>query len=536
VNASRRGQGHVTAGTGTLLRFMLRRERRSLPWWLLGIGVLLAYQSVGSQSLYDTPEKLARLRETLGANTATIAFSGPPELLESIGGEVVFEIFAYLAVLTALMNMFLIVRHTRADEDTGRAELIRSARVGRHAPLTAALILAVLANLAVAVVTFAAAAGTGLPVEGSVLLAMALAGVGITFAGLTAIAAQIFENPRAVYGAVGLAIGAAFLLRAIGDVGNGALSWLSPIGWGQRTFPHAGDRWWPLLLPLAAVLISVPIAVALQNHRDFGAGMLATRPGRATASAALGSPFGLAWRLQRGSVIGWTVGVLLLAAAYGSFGDSVEQFVADNPDVASYFPGGATDIVNGYLAFTIAFLALLAAAFGVASSLRARGEETSGRGEPILATPTSRSAWFGGHLSVALAGSLLMLVMAGFGQGLTYGLAVSDLGQIPRLIGVALVWTPAVWLIVAVAVLGFGWLPRIAAIIAWIVVGYCSVVMLFADSFDLPGWTTEASPFWHTPQAPLESVTAMPLLIVAAVAALLAAAGFAGLRRRDVGY
>ncbi|HEX2497546.1 MAG TPA: ABC transporter permease [Actinomycetes bacterium] len=536
MSATRPSQGDGTSGTAILLRFMLRRERRSLPWWLLGIGVLLAYQSAGSQSLYDSPEKLARLRETLGANTATIAMSGPRELLATIGGEVVFEIFAYLAVLVALMNMFLVVRYTRSDEETGRAELIRSARVGRHAPMAAALALAALANLAVGVVAFAAAAGTGLPAGGSVLLAAALAGVGITFAGLTAIAAQVFENPRAVYGAVGLAIGASFLLRALGDVGNGALSWLSPIGWGQRTFPYSGDRWWPLLLPLAAVAVTVPIAVSLQNHRDFGAGLLRSRPGRPTATAALGSPFGLAWRLQRGSVIGWTVGVLLLAVGYGSFGDSVEQFIADNPEVADYFPGGATDIINAYLAFTIAFLALLAAAFGVASCLRARSEETSGRAEPILATATSRSAWLGGHLSVALGGSLLVLVMAGLGEGLSYGLAVSDLGQIPRLIGVALVWTPAVWLVVAVAVFGFGWLPRIAAIIAWILVGYCSVVTLFADSFDLPGWSTNASPFWHTPQAPLESVTAMPLLIVSALTALLVAAGFAGLRRRDLGY
>ena len=156
--------GGTTTGAGTLLRFMLRRERSKLPWWLLGIAFLWTYQSVGSQSLYNTPEKLARLRETLGANAALVAMSGPKELLDTIGGEVVFEIFVYASVVVALMNMFMIGRHTRSDEETGRAELIRSARVGRHAPLAAALALAGLANLAVAVVVFAGLAGTGLPV------------------------------------------------------------------------------------------------------------------------------------------------------------------------------------------------------------------------------------------------------------------------------------------------------------------------------------------------------------------------------------
>ena len=44
------------------------------------------------------------------------------------------------------------------------------------------------------------------------------------------------------------------------------------------------------------------------------------------------------------------------------------------------------------------------------------------------------------------------------------------------------------------------------------------------------------SPFAHTPQAPLDTVTAAPLLVLGVVAAVLAASGYAGLRRRDLGY
>jgi ABC-2 type transport system permease protein len=527
--------GGTTTGTRPLLRFALRRERKSLPWWLVGAAFLPFYQSLGSQAIYGTPEKLARFRETVGANAAMVAMSGPRRLLDTIGGEIVFEIFAYLSIVVALMNMFLVGRHTRSDEETGRAELIRSARVGRHGPLAAALGLAGLANAAVGVLVFAAAAGTGLPLAGSALFGLAIAAVGLTFAALTAVAVQVFENPRAVYGAVGLTIGAAFILRAIGDSGNGAASWLSPIGWGQRTFPYVENNWWPLLVPVAVTAVLVATAVALLDRRDFGAGLLPTRPGPATASRALGSPVGLAWRLQRGSLIGWTIGVALLGAAYGSFGDSIEQYIADNPEVANFFPGGAADIVDSYLGFTIMFTALLAAAYGVVSTLRARAEEAAGRTEPVLATATSRWAWLGSHLSVALPGSLLVLVAGGFGEGLGYGLAASDLGQVGRLAAVSLVYAPAVWLIVAVATFGFGWLPRAAAAAGWVVVGYCAVVALFAESFRLPGWLQSASPFAHTPEAPLEPVTAAPLLVIGVVMAALLAAGFAGFRRRDIG-
>jgi len=523
-------------GTLPLLRFLLRRERRGLPWWLLGVTLLVLVQSGQSQNLYGSAEALQRLRQTLDANNAAIAMNGPTRLLESIGGEIVFEIFTFASIVIALMNMFLVGRHTRADEESGRAELIRSARIGRHAPLGAALLLAGLADVAAGLLVFTVAAGTGLPVAGSVLFGAAIAAVGVVFAALTAVAAQVFENARAVYGSVALLLGAAFALRAAGDVGSGALSWASPIGWGQRTYPYAGDRWWPLLLSLGVAGLLGVAALVLLARRDFGAGLVPARPGRATASAVLGNVSGLAWRQQRGALAGWAAGLGLLGIAYGSIGDSIAQYVRDNPNVAQFLPGGAADVVDSYLALTAGLSALLAAAYGVTSVLRIRAEETSGRADAVLATSTSRWTWLAGQLSVALAGTGLTLIAFGLGEGAAYGAAVSDPGQVPRLIGVALAYLPAVWLIVGATVLAVGWAPRPAAAVAWVVIAYCTVVAVFADSFDLPGWSRRASPFVHTPRVPFDDVAVTPLLVLSLLAAALIAAGYAGLRRRDIGY
>jgi ABC-2 type transport system permease protein len=522
-------------GAGPLLRFLLRRERAGLPWWIAGTGLLFLVQSTQSQNLYGDPAALARLRETVGANTAVIAMSGPPALLETIGGEIVFEILGFAAIVVALMNMTIVGRNTRGDEETGRAELIRSARVSRNSPLIAALLLAAIADLATGAVVFAVLAGTGLPVAGSLLVAAVIATLGWLFAALTALAAQFFEHTRGVYGTVGLLLGASWALRAAGDAGDSGLAWASPIAWGQRTWPFTAGRWWPVLLTLAVAVLLVTAAVAALDRRDFGAGLVRSRPGRPYASRTLGTATGLAWRLQRGAVIGWTLGVGLLGVAYGSIGDSIEQYVIDNPEIAAYLPGGADRVVDSYLALTLTVCALLAAAFGVSAALRARSEETSGRAEPILATATSRAAWLGGHLSVALAGSALVLVAAGVGSGLAYGLTVGDPGQALRMAGAALVLLPAVWAVVAVAVCGLGWAARIAAAAGWVALGYCAVVALFGDSFDLPGWAQGASPFVHLPEAPMEAVTAPPLLTVTAAGAVLVAAGFAGLNRRDIG-
>lgn len=525
-----------TAGVGTLLRFGLRRERIGLLAWIIGTAALVGFQAWGSQNLYGSPEQLAALRETVGGSPALVALSGPEDLLATVGGEVVFEIFGYAAIVLALMNMFLVGRRTRSDEENGRAELIRSARVGRRAPVVAAVVLAILADVVAGSAVFVTAVATGLPATGSAVFAAALAGVGFAFGGLTALAAQVFENPRSVYGAVTAAIGVAYVLRAAGDVGDGTLSWLSPIGWGQRTLPYVADRWWPLLLPLVAGVILLAAAAVVLEHRDFGAGIFGYRAGRASASPMLGSTLGLAWRLHRGALAAWATGVFVLSAAYGSFAESIAQFMADNPQIADYLPGGADDAVNAYLALTLMIAALLAAAYGVNSALRARREEIAVQVESVIAAGNSRQSWLAGHVGMALLGSAAVLAAGAFGDGLAYGISISEPSQSIRLIGVACVYLPAVWLIIAVAVLAIGWLPRFATILGWTMFGYCAVIVMFADSFRLPEWTRNASPFTHLPQAPLDPVTATGITALLAITGGLLVAGFAGLNRRDLGY
>jgi ABC-2 type transport system permease protein len=533
-----RMRGHglpgAPAGATSMVRFILRRERRGLPIWVLATGALVLIQSTQSQSLYDTPEQLAKLRTTTEGNSAVIAMSGPSELLATIGGEVVFEIFAFAGIIVALMNMFLVGRHTRADEESGRAELLRSARVERHALLVAALTVAALADVAIAVLVAALAAGSGLPTAGSVLFGIALGCLGLVFAGLTALAAQAFENTRGVYGAVTGILGLSYALRAAGDSGNQALSWLSPFGWGQRTLPYVSDRWWPLLLSLTATAVLIGAAVLTLDRRDFAAGVVPVRPGRARAPRTFGSPLGLAWRLHRAALLAWGVGAFGLGVMYGSVGQSIEQYVADNPEFAEFLPGGADAVVDSYLAITIGVSALLAIGYGLSAALRARSEETAGRAEPILATPTSRQAWLGSHAFFALTGAVVVLLAGGIGIGLTYGLSVSEPEQIGRTVAAAAAYVPATVLAVAVAVAGVGVLPRAASPIAWTLLGYLALVALLGDSFDLPGWARALSPLDHTPQAPLEGVSATPLIVMTILMAATVGIGVAALRRRDI--
>jgi ABC-2 type transport system permease protein len=523
------------AGTGTLVRFALRRDRVRLPVWTAVAAGLVAEQSLGSQALYDSPAALAAYRASVGSSAAAIAFSGPPVGLTTIAGAVAFEISSSVMIVAALMAMFTVGRHTRADEEAGRTELVRSADVGRHAPLVAAVAVAALACAAVALAIGVAATGTGLPVAGSFLLGAGVGACGLVFTGVTAVAVQVSESTRSAYGLVGAVLGATFLLRAVGDINGSELVWASPLGWAQAVHPYSADRWWPLLLCVAATGVLLRGAVTLLDHRDLGAGLLSGRPGAPAAGRLLGSPLGLAVRLQRASLLAWAVSLALLGAVYGGLGDAVETLFKDNQQAKVFFPEmSSAGLVDAYLATIFSFQALLAAAFAVSSVLRAHTEEASGRAEPVLAAATSRTAWLGSHVTVALLGSGLLVTVSGAATALVRAASSGDTGSFGRLFAASLAYVPAVWVVAGVAVALVGIAPRAAAPVAWAVVAYVVIVSMFATGLGWPAWVGDLSPFSWTPLVPIESWTTAAVLGLGAAAVALLALGFAAFGRRDL--
>ncbi|MGY1836594.1 ABC transporter permease [Blastococcus sp. SYSU DS0510] len=531
----RSGRSSTTAGTGALLRFALRRDRVRLPVWIAAGASMVALQSVSSQSFYDSPGALAAYRASVGSNAATIALGGPPVGLDTVAGAVAFEISATVMLIAALMAMFTVTRHTRADEEAGRTELIRSAQVGRHAPLLAAVLLSALACALFAVAVGVGATVTGLPAAGSFVLGASFGACGLVFTGITAVAVQVTGHTRSVYGLVGGAFAVSFVLRAIGDIQGNWVVWTSPIGWAQATHPWSANALAPLLL-CGAVAAGLTLAgFAMLDRRDLGAGLTQPRPGRAGAPRSLRSPLGLAVRLQRGAFLAWALGLAALGLVYGALAESVETLVAGNEQALEMFGNpDVGDLVDAYLGTTFSITALLAAAYAVSAVLRARSEESEHRAEPVLATATSRAAWLGSHVAVALAGSALAMAASGVTTGIVRVLQTGESAASGRMLAAAVAYVPAVWVVAGLAVALFGLLPRAATALAWTAVGLFLVITMFAESFDWPGWVGDLSPVAWVPLMPLEPWTAGPVLGLLAVAAALLGVGFAGFRRRDL--
>jgi ABC-2 type transport system permease protein len=539
---TRVARGGGFAGTGQLLRLALRRDRVVGTVWVLGLFVFAFSQAASIISLYPTQADLDRLARTaggIGANPAVVALQGPAYDASTYGGATAWQLVTPWTFLIGLMSILLVTRHTRQEEETGRAELVSAAAVGRYAWLTSSLLYVLAANLVLAALTALGFVAVGLPAAGSVALAVACGLNGLVFAGVAAICVQLTEYARPANGIAFAVLGVAFLLRAIGDTAGELswLSWLSPIGWAERFQPFAGERWEVLLLPVALLGVLLAAAAALLVRRDLGAGVLATRLGPADAAPWLRSPLALAWRLQRGALTGWMVGAAVAGLSFGVLAQDMVQFAAEDPETAELLAslGGSGSIADIYLAAILTWIGMLAAGYAVQATLRLRSEEAEQRAEQVLATATPRVGWAGSHLLVAAGGAALVLATGGLLAGLAHGLRSGDLGgELPRVLAGALVQLPAVWVMAAIGAALFGLLPRLVVAVTWAVLAVVLSITMFGEALQLGQWLLDLSPFAHLPKLPAAEFTVTPVVWLLAVAAVLAAAGLAGFRRRDL--
>jgi ABC-2 type transport system permease protein len=295
----------------------------------------------------------------------------------------------------------------------------------------------------------------------------------------------------------------------------------------------SGLRWWPALMLLAGACVALAAGYAVFDRRDFGSGVLPSRPGPARAGRALGTGAGLAWRLQRAALAGWASGLLLFGLGFGTMGDDVGDLVGDSEASRDLMVQGAVDLVDGFYATLMLMLAVVVAAYAISSALRPRAEEDAGRVEALLGTALPRSTWLAGHVAVTVAGTLVTLVLAGLGLGVSYALVTGDGDAVLRLSVPMLSFAPAVLVLSGLARLLHGLAPR-AASLAWLALLLASVVLLFGELLQLPQWFQDLSPFEHLALVPAEDFRWAPFLALAAVATALSVAGQIAFRRRDV--
>ncbi|WP_019181412.1 hypothetical protein [Microbacterium yannicii] len=533
-------------GFGALLRLRARRDAVQITVWTLAM-LLLAYgSSVGVTENFGTLQERSSLLSLAVANPVILLFRGLPSGTDE-GAFIVFLVLPFLAMMAALMAAFLAVRHTRAEEETGRAELVAATPAGRWVPFAATLVHGV---LACAVLGAAGALGllvSGLAAAGSIVTGAAILLTGLVFLTVGLLAAQLFFSARAANSLTVSLLVATFIVGGVGNalgtaddtltrMTSSGLAWVSPFVWAENSRPFSDDDLLPLLLAAVFSIVLVAVSLALQAARDVGSGVLAARRARADAPALLSSPVGLVWRLSAGSLIAWALGAAVVGALSTSLASVVQEVASGNPAVEAILDRLAAEgsMDQGLIVTLFVMVGVLAACFGVQTVQRARQEETHGTAEATLGAPVGRGSWLGAFLVVAVVG---IVVITGAAVG-GAAVALAATGGEPSLISDALVVgagqaiAAAVFTVITAIV--FALAPRLTIPLGWAIVLVAACLALFGTIFGLDDDIIALSPFAAIPVPAGDAIdqNGVVWLVVAAIAG--GAASIALMRRREL--
>lgn len=525
------------SGTWSLLRLNLRLDRIRLTAWV-AVFFIVVWASVDAlQSTFSDPQSL-QARAALGANPAAIMMAGPLFTPNNytFGAMVANELTLWVLLPTAIMAVLFMVRHTRADEESGRLEMLRALPYGRLASPVASLLLVSLASIAVGVAVSAGLLIPGMKPADSIAFGLAVCVTGWVFGSLTAVAAQLSSSARTVTGMGVSTIIVAFLIRGVGDVMNPQgswLSWFSPFAWAQQTRLYVDLRWSPLLVSVVITLAFTVLALWLASRRDLGAGAGHDRRGPAGAPTRLLSPAGVAIRLESTTFLTWSVGLFFFAVAFGSLASELEGLLDNMPSLGEWVEINVANMTASFGSLILSYLSLGAAVLLTASLMRLRTEEREGRLSALLISGSSRPRLVMSWLVVAVVEATTVLLLLGFGLGLGISLGTGETSWVGDIMLASLAYLPAVLLFGALAFCLFSLLPRLAGL-TWVFLAWTALVLFLGELLGLPDWARGLSPIWHTPLVPEAKLNATPLLIMTTASAVLIIIGLLGFSRRDI--
>ena len=525
------------ANTGKLMGFMLRLDRLRMVIWLVAVSFFTLAVPIAFSDLYPEQQDRNAMAQTM-ENPAMTAMVGSGALENyTVGAMTAHQMLLMTAVVVGLMNILLMNRHTRSDEEDGRQELIRSLPVGKLANLNASFIVLCLLNVLLAIITGVGLYALGIDsmgLSGSLLYGLILGATGMLFAGVTALMAQISENSRTAFGFSLALLLIAYLIRAIGDVSNEAISWVSPLGWVTAAEVYSENNWWVLLLLVGGTIILMTLAFYLDAIRDLDAGFLPSKPGKKHAPRTLLSPFGLALRLQRTGIISWAVAMVLVGVSYGSVIGDLESFFESNEALRQVFESQeGTSFTMQFVSVLMFVMALIATMPALMAVLKLNGEEKKNRLDHLLGRAVSRTRLLSGYLIIAIINGVVMLSLAVSGLWMAGARVTEEPFEFGKIIGSGLAYYPAVLVMVGLAVLLIGFLPKLSSLV-WLYLFYSFVVLYFGNIFQFPDWVSKLSPFGYIPEVPVDEMKWIPVLILMVIAIGLMVAGMFGYHKRDI--
>jgi ABC-2 type transport system permease protein len=518
---------------GTMAGIVWRTHRRGMLIWVFGLAASMTGTAAAVAGLYNTPAKIRTYAQSVTSGGALAAINGHVEGIGSLGG-VIQDEFGFLAsFLLPLLGIGLIAGPTRREEESGRLETILGGRIARHQPALAALTVATAAILLTSVLFAAGLALSGVPVSGSILYSAALGALALVFAGVAALLGQLVLHARGVYTWSLIVLATAYVLRGVGDTTKSWLTWLSPLGWAEKTAPFGAQRWWVLAVPALAGLALGGAAVWLAAHRDLGSALLRGGAGPARATRLRRRPIGFAAWIHRPATAGWLAGGILLTAMMGALAQQFLHALAGNPALAEAMGIKGGRPLDGFVAATQLYLAVIGTGYVIQAIGTLRAEEAEGRLEARLAGTLSRSRWLAAHSAVVAAGLVLIIVSSSLVLALSTTWSVGNTAEFGATLMAGLDYLPAELVLAGLALALLGLWPRGIGF-AWAGYAVATFIAFLGPGLKLAPWVLDLAPTTHVGNPPLGTVDAGSLATLAVVTIALMLVGFLALRRRDV--
>ena len=519
------------SGVVPTLSIQLRTGWKTIVVWIVALAATMLVTTLSISELYDTQRKIDSYAAATGSGSALEAINGHVYGIATLGGVMANEFGFIASFALPLMGISLISGMTRREEETGRLDMMLAGRIGRGAPVVSAVLVTTVAL----VLTSAALAGglvaAGVERADATVYAASLGVLGLVFAGVAAVCAQLVERARGVYTiSLGVLV-VSYLLRGAGAVLDNPLTWFSPLGWAEEARAFGDARWWPVLMSLGVAAALLAGAGALSNRRDLGSAPLRRGGSVPAASGFLRSRVGFAVRLHRGAVVSWGVAAIVVAGAFGALTDAASEAVSGNETLQDALGGsGGSD---GYSAMMVLLLGVLCAGYAVQAVATLRAEETAGRLEVTLSSEVSRTRWFVMHVVVVVMGLLIVTLLGALTLGAATAVSTGQVARFGSSLGAVASYLPAIAVLLAVALALFAAVPRLFPV-AWLAFAFTAVVAFLGEVLSLPDWLLDLAPMHHVGFPPQESAESVPLVILVLVAVALGVGGVAAFARRGI--
>lgn len=533
---------HNGVKTMTLLRANMKQNRFKHLIWLVILVGLFASAALKFNVLFGTQTDIDAIVNTL-KTPAMVSLFGEFSATKPYTTANVFasEMLVFMGMFMVFMTISLAISNTRAEEDSGLLEMVRSRTVGRLAPIYATVWEILLINGLMGILytgSLIAADLNGATLEGDLLMGASLASIGIMFGFISLLMAQLANDSRsASFMSYGL-YGFFYLLRMMTDVTNPDWTWLSPVGWIQKTAIYTENHWLPVILTLAFGVICLALAIKLVESRDIGSGILAARDGKATAGRLLSSPLGLILAVERNSILGWIFGGFVLGAAYGSIFRTIGDIIGSNPTYRKIL--GVTQIneanrelILNYLNMLGLFFVAIAAISGLLIVFRLKSDEKKGYLDILHSKSVSKTRLALSYFGVGTVVSMVVFTGTLAGAFFIGNSTLDDPLATTYFWQTMLGFLPATLFFVGIGSFFAGALPKWTSVL-WLYLGASVLVKMFGPLLNLSEDTGNLSPLGWVGKVPAEKADLKIMVFLMAAFLVLTILGIIGYNKRDL--